>query len=628
MADAFALGGLFELAAATFAFEYYLGILLYTMPVLQRRTKGFGIGLMRESPNNIAFLLLIGPLAAFLVQFQGDVATAAQTLYTNVKPTTDAMLSCQYTIINNTTWTGVLTFLTGLAVQIVRFIVTGIPPNLLQVAAAAASAADTVANVYAPISQLVGLAIVTQTTLAAFAVMMANNWTVFADMGVFLYIIPLRLTRRTATFLLAFGMIGYALIPLYAKVQQLMTDWLNAQVTQGGWLASFALGLVCGTTLLTAITDVTAPVLYFGFLGWLSIGGMAGTGFKRLVSRGFGEASPLSAATALRSSVLQGVGTVGGTVESTVGKHVSHRRAEQTVNQAATDIKEARREGRVMGVRLAEGMFDRAKGSLLDGRVKQARQYALRASEYAHAAEKPPDYDPESHGGLDPATLQWAFSGSAYMTSEHDEHYSGAAYQPLNADEERSVLEDEHRIRAGILRDDLRNVTTPEQRLRVGKAFARLQGQRIQHYANLFADGTIDEEELRASLKEVLGSRWREPLAGKQKQTVDRQVERVIQAEKNRRRRHETFPAKSQAEWEAEQREAEQQRREEGASKAMGETHEDQSMHDLDAILRQTHQKAEDMVGGKSLSHEPDTAESRLDKYLREHLRSSKKSSK
>lgn len=623
MADTFTLGGLFALAAITFAFEYYLGILLYTMPVLQRRTKGLGIGLMRESPNSLVFLLLVTPLAAFLAQFQGDINQTALGLLNSAldlaKPN-GAIVQCQITIVNNTTLVGVAVLIAALAVAIARFILTGIPFNPLQIASTAASAMDTVAGVYAPISQLLGLAIVTQTTLAAFAMLMANNWTVFADIGVFLYIIPLRLTRRTATFLMTFGIVGYVLIPLYAQVQKFILDWLNAQP---GWF-NWALGVVCGgSTLQTAIIDVTAPVLYFGFLGWLSVGGMAGAGIRRITKKGFGGAGPLSAVTALRSSAVQAVSVAGRAVESTVSRQVAQRRARAAVSQAAADIQQARGEGRVIGLRTAEAIFDRAKDSLLTNMTKQARQFALRASEYALAAERPPEDDLSIHS-----------SASAYMTTHGDEYFDPAAspYEPASRDEERSMHEEEFKIRDQIVREDLANARTPEQRLRAGKALTALQRQRIQYYTGLFGAAEINEDELRTNLANIVLSRRGKTttLTSKQKDSV----ENIIEAEKSKLRkraretmkgprdRHDENPyAKMQAELD------EQQRREEALSRATAEPQEDETIHIADEIFRQMHQKTEEIVT-RGISHEPehvDTAESRLDKFLRTGMKKPKK---
>jgi hypothetical protein len=602
---------LFTLAAITFAFEYYLGILLYTLPVLQRRTKALGIALMRESPDSLVFLLAVNSLAAFLVQFQGDINQTVQDLIKVAADTKTMMTQCQVTIVNNTTLVGIATLIVALAVAIARLIILGIPFNPLQLASAAASATDTVANVYAPISQLLGLAIVTQTTLAAFATLMADNWTTFADIGVFLYIIPLRLTRRTATFLMTFGITGYVLIPLYAQVQKFILDWLNAQPQWFNW----ALQTICGPTLQTAIIDVTAPALYFGFLGWLAVGSMAGAGIRRLAKKGLGGGSPLSAATALRASALQAVNFAGKTVESTLRGQIDMRRAKQMVNQAAEAIKKARSEGRVIGLRKAEAFFDRARISLLTNRTKQTRQFALRAGEYAERAERPPDDDLSMHG-----------SASAYITTPGDEYFDATAglHEPQTREEERGMQEEEFRIRGQIILDDIKNARTPEQRLMASRALTTLQRQRIQHYTRLFGTMEIDEDELRAALTNVVVSRRGKltPLAAKERDSIQSIIE--AQKTKLRKRARETVEktqedlgedphAKYLAELEA------QQQREEVMPKATAEPQEDEILRGADEIFHQMHQKTEDIVS-RGISQEPqheDTAESRLDKFLR-----------
>ncbi len=609
---------LFPIAAITFAFEYYLGILLYTMPVLQRRTKGLGIMLMRESPESLVFLLLIGPLVTFLVQFQGDITQAAQGLVNNVMdPKTGVvaeMTQCQITIVNNTTLVGIITLLAALAVAIVRFIILGIPFNPLQLASTAASATDTVANVYAPISQLLGLAIITQTTLATFAALMADNWTTFVGIGVFLYIIPLRLTRRTATFLMTFGIIGYVLIPLYAQVQKFILDWLNAQP---GWF-NWALQSVCGPTLQTAIIDVTAPVLYFGFLGWLAVGSMAGAGIRRLAKKGFGGTGPFSAAEALRGSALQAVSVVGRTVESTVRGQLDTRRARQASDEAAAAIRQARNEGRVIGLRSAEALFDRARISQLTNRAKQSRQFAIRAKEYADKSEKAPDDDFSIHS-----------SASAYMTTLGDEYFDTSAgpYEPQSKVEKRTLQEEEFAIRGEILREDLKNARTPEQRLRTSKALTTLQRQRIQYYSQQFQAAEIDENELRTALTSILASSRGKPLSQLSAKESDT-IERVVEAQKLKlRRRAKEAVKESEVEISPSEdpyanmlAELDTQQHHEGQmSKAAAEPQEDESVRALDAILREMHGKTEDITR-RGISYEPehvDTAESRLDKFLR-----------
>jgi len=610
---------LFTLAAVTFAFEYYLGILLYTLPVLQRRTKALGITLMRESPDSLVFLLVVNSLAAFLVQFQDDIRSTVDGLAEAAEDHVRLMTQCQFTIVNNTTLVGVTTLIAALAVAIARMILLKIPFNPLQIASTAASATDTVANIYAPISQLLGLAIVTQKTLAAFATLMANNWMTFADIGVFLYIIPLRLMRRTATFLMTFGITGYILIPLYAQVQKFILDWLNAQPQWFNW----ALNAVCGQTLQTAIIDVTAPALYFGFLGWLAVGSMAGAGIRRLAKKGLGEASPVSAATTLRASALQAVSFAGRTVESAVRGQVEIRRAKQTVNQAAQAIRRARIEGRVVGLRKAEAFFDRARISLLTNRTKQTRRFALRAAEYAEMAERPPDDDLSVH-----------YSASAYMTTPGDEYFDSSAgpYEPESKEERRSIQEEEFRIRDQIIRDDLKHARTPEQRLRIGRALTALQKQRAQHYLRLFREAEIDEDELRTALTNMIatGRGKLTPLTAKERDSVESLIE--AQKAKLRKRAREMVEEKQEdlgedpyakylAELEA------QQQREETASKATAEPQEDGSFRDLDEILHEMHRKTEDITS-RGISHEPqheETAESRLDKFLRTTSKQQKK---
>jgi len=285
--------------------SYLLGIILYAAPIPHPSVKSAARDFMEESGKLIAGLLIID-LFLYIVSLQLSYVESALSSYIQRADKTIAeMASLQTTTVSAVVIFGVAVFAAFLLIRLFRnfFIIT--PNDVQEAMRLAARVCSTLAKILSPICMLYGVVILVQVLFKAYCKLIFYHWTTLVGLGVLLYLIPFKIGRPAAKFLIGFGMISYLMIPLYDEVSKLFQAWIERTIRILLWFP-----------IKIAVFDVIFPIFYFGLVAWL-LGAVAGVSWSP-IQYGMG----LSWITPIRRFMRAGVGAMeklGKSVSSFIG---------------------------------------------------------------------------------------------------------------------------------------------------------------------------------------------------------------------------------------------------------------------------------------------------------------------
>ncbi|MEM3522831.1 MAG: hypothetical protein QXD78_07325 [Candidatus Bathyarchaeia archaeon] len=273
--------------------SYLLGIILYAAPIPYPSIKSAAREFMEDSGKLIVGLLVID-LFLYITSLQFSYVEGALLDYTNRADSTIAeMAHLQKVTVGGVSIFGVAVFAIFLLIRLFRnaFIIT--PEDVREGMQLAARVCSIVAKILSPVCMLYGVVVLIQILFKAYCELIFRHWTTLVGLGILLYLIPFKIGRPAAKFLIGFGMISYLMIPLYNEVSKLFHAWIERTIRILLWFP-----------IKIAVFDVIFPLFYFGLVAWL-LGAIASVSWSP-IQYGMG----LSWITPIRRFMRAGVSSI------------------------------------------------------------------------------------------------------------------------------------------------------------------------------------------------------------------------------------------------------------------------------------------------------------------------------
>lgn len=287
----------FGLASMFAVMMYMLGFLLIAIPVPKAAgLKRYGRKLIHEGFNLIVTIFILNIFMTIVLSWQDVVWCAIYGTPSNcgivgieafhkdayrlvVEAHQHNVDALNKSAIGMTTVLIAASILTALAGGVIGW--GTLPLAIYNGMQGGAQLATQLAYILSPVSSLYGTALLVSTFVVYFVEFIFNNWALLAAFGILLTIMPFNIGKRAGFFLIAFPVVSYIMIPLYALLGPIMAESIAGVAGATGWkvIQSYVDPAVVGMAL-------AAPVTYLTFTTLAMSGLAAFTGASSIPLRG------------------------------------------------------------------------------------------------------------------------------------------------------------------------------------------------------------------------------------------------------------------------------------------------------------------------------------------------------